>query len=178
MICDDKDNFLGFNPIKKGALSYIKVADSENELLGLTLLIMKWRKREFRSIFNAFLGALILLGSVSVEGQEYDDMYFSSSDRQTASTKSELLDESAPLATTKYSAQGDYVYSENSYSARTVNPEYIARYSGGETVSAQQPQSEYGSDDYYVAEETELVDPAEAYAQKIYGSSSNSCHGF
>ena len=110
-----------------------------------------------------------MLGGVGVEGQEYDDMYFSSSDRQKVSSKTKLSDQSTPLASTKYSAQGDYVYSEDSYSARTVNPEYIARYSGSETVSAEQPQTEYGSDDYYVAEETELVDPAEAYAQKIYG---------
>lgn len=92
----------------------------------------------------------LLIGSVSGQQIEYDDMYFNSKDREKLKAS-----KAADLALAKTGEQKNYSYSErergkntnptDSYSARNVNPEYASRenyrVTGEET-------SEYYDDEY------------------------------
>ena len=84
------------------------------------------------------LGVKLALVSVFVStqvlyAQEYDDMYFSSKDRMQVKYANESAEFSEPSSKqlsnelNTSNIQNEYEYSD-SYSARNVNPEYIARY--------------------------------------------------
>ncbi len=75
-------------------------------------------------------------------GQEYDDMYFTKSDRKTAKVeakKSNASEVSAP-------AYKEAVATTENVSSKNINPEYIARYKETESNDA----SAYGHQDYFV----------------------------
>lgn len=90
--------------------------------------------------------SLILIFS-SANAQEYDDMYFSKSDRKTIKVEKTNINTNTP----------DYkevTKSTETYSAKNINPEYIARYKSTESneVNEQQAQKDdaYSSQDYFV----------------------------
>lgn len=112
--------------------------------------------KAFKSI--KLLTLLISLLSItvifsSVNAQEYDDMYFSKSDRKTVK-----VDKAAVLSNNdKNNSSASYkeiTKSTETYSAKNVNPEYIARYKSTESneVNEQtvQKNDSYNSKDYFV----------------------------
>ena len=98
--------------------------------------------------FTLSLSLIYLSGVFSVVvAQEYDDMYFNKSDRK--SVKVEKV-----VAVSDKGITSDYkkiTESTEAYSAKNVNPEYIARYKSTE-ASEQTSASEesYGNKDYFV----------------------------
>ncbi|HLF35343.1 MAG TPA: hypothetical protein VI583_13955, partial [Cyclobacteriaceae bacterium] len=85
-----------------------------------------------------------------VFAQEYDDMYFSHSDRKleikkatTVAKNTEVTDESTEKKPEQYGAI------EDNYSAKNINPEYIARYRDAKDASE---ESTTADDSYYVEE--------------------------
>ena len=88
----------------------------------------------------------------SVKAQEYDDMYFNKSDRKSVKVEKATVlsgDNNNNSATYKEISK-----STETYSAKNVNPEYIARYKSTEAneVSDQMvaKNDSYSSDDYFV----------------------------
>lgn len=94
----------------------------------------------------------------SVNAQEYDDMYFSKSDRKTV--KVEKLNKNKSSNTANYK---EVTKSTETFSAKNVNPEYIARYKSTESNEVKeqeiQKNDEYSSQDYFVEDydDTEYV---------------------
>jgi len=85
---------------------------------------------------------------------EYDNMYYGSKDRQTESYKkvnfneySNYRDDSNPTR-----ISGNETLSQDSYSAKTINPDYISKYNTDpkDLKKAQVDSSEYGEGEYYV----------------------------
>lgn len=86
---------------------------------------------------------ILALGFSSVYAQEYDDMYFSSKDRKQVKHVDESKAVSQDLNEVKQITQNP---SEN-FSARTVNPEYIAKY---QASSQENATAEFADDEYFV----------------------------
>ena len=100
------------------------------------------------------LAAAGLLSACATTGQvaqttEYDDLYFTASDRNTV----EFTKLNDPKKA-EYQ-RGSYVFDQQSISSKNVNPEYIARYNNaGNQRNLQQQQEEESTlnDEYYVEE--------------------------
>ncbi len=114
--------------------------------------------KNLKPLFSLLLG-LIVLSSCSknnlAQNSEWDDMYFSSIDREqlTASSK-EFYAENFNKDYTK-SLQSDQAidYSDINYSSKTVNPEYIAKYTSDNIDQVAEESSDYYSNvtsDLYV----------------------------
>ena len=101
--------------------------------------------------FLSFLMGLAGMSDLLGQGKEYDDMYFSSKDRAfgKATAAAATSSVAAPQVST---TPWEYTYSEDSYSARTVNPEYIARYKEESSdIEQEAPIADtYSSQDYFV----------------------------
>jgi hypothetical protein len=97
------------------------------------------------------LSLLILFAATAlnaVKAQEYDDLYFNGSDRKTVKIDKALLK----------SQQNDVVSSSDykeisgtteNFSAKNVNPEYIARYKSSDQNEANE-SSAYSGEDYFI----------------------------
>ena len=97
------------------------------------------------------LAAIGLLGSCATSDQfaqtsEYDDLYFTASDRNTV----EFTKLNDPKKA-EYQ-RGSYVYDQQSFSSKNVNPEYIARYNNSGNQQNLQQEENAQSDEYYVEE--------------------------
>lgn len=89
-----------------------------------------------------FLGFFITGISFQAIGQEYDDMYFTKSDRKTAKIETKKSTTSEVSAPTYKEATS----TTESVSSKNINPEYIARYKESETSD----ESAYSDQDYFV----------------------------
>ncbi len=88
------------------------------------------------------LGFFISAINIQAIGQEYDDMYFTKSDRKTVKVeakKSNASEVSAP-------SYKEAVATTENVSSKNINPEYIARYKETESNEA----SAYSDQDYFV----------------------------
>lgn len=89
----------------------------------------------------------------SVYAQEYDDMYFSKSDRKTVKVEKTtvLSKENKNHNNTNYKTISE---TTETYSAKNVNPEYIARYKSSESNETNDQSvnndDSYSSQDYFV----------------------------
>jgi hypothetical protein len=98
------------------------------------------------------LASVGLLSACATTGQvaqttEYDDLYFTASDRNTV----EFTKLNDPKKA-EYQ-QGSYVFDQQSFSSKNVNPEYIARYNNaGNQQNLQQEEGNALNDEYYVEE--------------------------
>lgn len=99
------------------------------------------------SIFTRILTLLVISGTAwscsqnqYAQSSEYDDMYFTASDRTTV----------LPLENALVVKQDDkkYQYEADSYSARTVNPDYVSKYNVAETESSENSGEEYFVEGY------------------------------
>jgi hypothetical protein len=102
------------------------------------------------TLFAGLLGILVSFSTVNA--QEYDDLYFNKSDRKTVKSESKatLAKDAKSLSGTDYNQA---TKSTEVYSAKNVNPEYVARYKSSESNEVREntiPDSEYGSDDYFI----------------------------
>ncbi len=92
--------------------------------------------------------AILLLWSCMPEQyasvNEYDDIYFSSADMREVNYAS-LVENNEPQNFSSYHNNAENVQMEN-FSAKNVNPDYIARYANQSSTNIEN----YGSDDYYV----------------------------
>jgi hypothetical protein len=95
------------------------------------------------------LAGLTLMSACATSDQfaqtsEYDDLYFTASDRNTV--------EFTKLNDPKKAdyQQGSYVFDQQSYSSKNVNPEYIAKYNAGNQLN--QEESVAQNEEYYVEE--------------------------
>jgi len=77
---------------------------------------------------------------------EYDDLYFSASDRTTV----EFTKLNDPKKA-EYQ-RGSYVYEEQSFSSKNVNPEYVARYNNAGNEQSLPQDDNALNDEYYVEE--------------------------
>ena len=107
------------------------------------------RSNKFYSSLFSLLGLLIIFSSVSA--QEYDDMYFNKTDRKKIKTENNKVN----AQQIKSAEDIDYSQATQStelYSAKNVNPEYIARYKATETNEVPEVKSkdEYSSGDYFI----------------------------
>lgn len=95
----------------------------------------------------SFLSIMLIFSSVNA--QEYDDMYFSKSDRKTVKVEKSSKKQNSNTANYK-----EVTKSTETYSAKNVNPEYIARYKSSESNEVNellvQKDDAYSSDDYFV----------------------------
>jgi len=104
---------------------------------------------KFSSSLLSLLSLLLIFSSVNA--QEYDDMYFNKSDRKKIKTENKRV----VAQEIKTSDEIDYSSATKStelYSAKNVNPEYIARYKATESneVTEVKPEKEYNSGDYFI----------------------------
>ncbi|MCK5699970.1 MAG: hypothetical protein KAI29_02420, partial [Cyclobacteriaceae bacterium] len=128
--------------------------------LSLTQSSIEFKERKVMKALKSikFLTLLISLLSItviysSVNAQEYDDMYFSKSDRKTVK-----VDKTAVISNNnKNNTNANYkeiTKSTETFSAKNVNPEYIARYKSTESNQAKeqtaQENDSYSSKDYFV----------------------------
>jgi len=103
--------------------------------------------------------ALVLFASCSkndfAQKTEYDDMYFSSADRDklTASTKEFYTENFNDTYVESLNSEKAVDYSDINYSSKTINPEYIAKYTSDNLDQDVSDEStEYYSDDLANAE--------------------------
>ncbi|MFP4095522.1 MAG: hypothetical protein ACLFUB_13625 [Cyclobacteriaceae bacterium] len=97
------------------------------------------------------LAAAGLLSSCASTGQlasngEYDDLYFTASDRNTV----EFVKLNEPQRADY--EQGSYVFDQQSYSSKNVNPEYVAKYSNSNNVQSSVDNAPAQDQEYYVEE--------------------------
>jgi hypothetical protein len=108
----------------------------------------KIRNIQISSILVGLVGVLVAFSSV--HAQEYDDMYFNKSDRKTIKSEKKAL-VSADLKSSGTANYNQATKSTEIYSAKNVNPEYIARYKATESNEAQEGNnSNYKSSDYFI----------------------------
>lgn len=115
----------------------------------------KIRNIKLSSIFAGLVG--ISVACTSVYAQEYDDMYFNKSDRKTIKTQNKAL-LSTDLKTSGSTNYTQATKSTEVYSAKNVNPEYIARYKATESNEVQDrntPNKNYNSSDYFIEDYNE-----------------------
>ena len=110
--------------------------------------------KELKSIkvYSMFAGLLSLaVVFSSANAQEYDDMYFNKSDRKTVKAENKTASkESKNLNNADYNSLTE---STEVYSAKNVNPEYIARYKATESNEVQEEvvrNGNYNSNDYFI----------------------------
>jgi hypothetical protein len=125
-------------------------------------------RRKIKLLSLAVMIIMIASANVSFSQDEYDDMYFNSADRKEVKFNENAVKPSAvsskadSKAMAKNTTNTDVInpaYSpteygdlEESYSARTVNPEYIERYKDnpkGTTGTAEVAEGDSYYDDYY-----------------------------
>ncbi len=125
-------------------------------------------RRKIKLLSLAIIILMIASANVSFSQDEYDDMYFNPADRKEVKFNENLVKPSAAASKTdtkaiaKNTASTDVInptYSpteygdlEESYSAKTVNPEYIERYKDNPKESAGTTEIAEGDsyyDDYY-----------------------------
>ncbi len=116
--------------------------------------------------FSGLFITLIILSSCSknnvAQKSEWDDMYFSSVDRENlAASNKEFYDQNfnetyqEPLNSDQASE-----YSDVNYSSKTVNPEYIAKYtSNSPEDSDPEVSTEYFDENYNKSDESEEIIP-------------------
>lgn len=101
------------------------------------------------SVFAGLLSLVVIFSSANA--QEYDDMYFNKSDRKTVKVENKTLSkENKNLSNSDYNKLTE---STEVYSAKNVNPEYIARYKATESNQVQDQvvrNGEYNSGDYFI----------------------------
>ena len=104
---------------------------------------------KFSSAILNLLSLLLIFSSVNA--QEYDDMYFNKSDRKKIKT------ENKQVAAQEIKTSDEINYSQATkstelYSAKNVNPEYIARYKATQSneVSEVKSEKDYSSGDYFI----------------------------
>ena len=106
------------------------------------------------NFFSLTLGVVCLSVIVTPTiAQEYDDMYFNKSDRKTVKVEkvasTTTLDKNNNASNYKKISE-----STETYSAKNVNPEYIARYKSTESNEVNEQlkneNKSYASDDYFV----------------------------
>ena len=98
-----------------------------------------------------FMLSFLVLSHSTGWAQEYDDLYFNSSDRKKMKTESVVVaknTDDTKMQNPTYSAQSYGDETEN-YSAKHVNPEYIARYKNTPKEEST-TIGENGGDSYYV----------------------------
>ncbi|MDZ7606364.1 MAG: hypothetical protein U5K79_12435 [Cyclobacteriaceae bacterium] len=88
------------------------------------------------------LGFYLSAFSFQAMGQEYDDMYFTKSDRKTVKVEAKRTNSSEVSAPSYKEA----VSTTESVSSKNINPEYIARYKETESDD----ESAYSNQDYFV----------------------------
>ena len=125
-------------------------------------------RRKIKLLSLAVITIIIASANVSFSQDEYDDMYFNSADRKEVKFNENVnkvntgADEMDSKAMTKNTAKSDIInptYSpteygdlDESYSAKTVNPEYIERYKDnpkGTSGTAEITEGDSYYDDYY-----------------------------
>lgn len=125
-------------------------------------------RRKIKLLSLAIITIVIASANVSFSQDEYDDMYFNSADRKEVKFNENVIkvntgnSEMDNEAMAKNTAKSDVInptYSpteygdlEESYSAKTVNPEYIERYKDNPKGSAETAEVAEGDsyyDDYY-----------------------------
>ncbi len=108
------------------------------------------RSIKLSPLFAGFLGIMVMF--TTANAQEYDDMYFNKSDRKTVKV------EKATVAKTATNNYKELTESTENFSAKNVNPEYIARYKKPESTEETPPmKATYNEDDYYVEEYTDNI---------------------
>ncbi|MEP2771302.1 MAG: hypothetical protein ABJH05_04090 [Fulvivirga sp.] len=86
---------------------------------------------------------LLAIGAGSAVAQEYDDMYFSAKDRKQVKYVSDDKAVTQDLNQVSQVSQNP----AESFSSKTVNPEYIAKY---QAASQQEATAEFADDEYFV----------------------------
>jgi len=86
---------------------------------------------------------LLTIGAGSAVAQEYDDMYFSAKDRKQVKYVSDDKAVTQDLNQVSQVSQNP----AESFSSKTVNPEYIAKY---QAASQQEATAEFADDEYFV----------------------------
>ena len=101
-----------------------------------------------------FMSTLVMITAwQGVKAQENDDLYFNSSDRQTVKVDKSVLksQKNAIVSNTDYK---EISASTENFSAKNVNPEYIAKYKDieedGSAANAALENGTYSGDDYFV----------------------------
>lgn len=92
------------------------------------------------------LAALVLMGACAtsdqyVQNQEYDDLYFTAKDRNMV----EVTKLNEPNKA-QYNNKGSYIFDQESYSSKNVNPDLITQYQNQENEAVE------GEGEYYVEE--------------------------
>jgi len=109
----------------------------------------KYKSNKFYSIVITILSLSIVF--VGANAQEYDDMYFNKSDRKKIKTsnKAVLATDAKTINSLDYNKA---TQTTEVYSAKNVNPEYIARYKATEAneVNDATPRNGLTSEDYFV----------------------------
>ncbi len=130
-----------------------------------------------KHIFSQFLAIIFVLGIAHVSyAQEYDDLYFTSKDRNMMK-----LPDEGPSAQLSDSQSLEESFSEEAYtddySAKNVNPEYIARYQSQSAQGEENPtygaywEPEEEQDVEYYPEEEVVAEQAPTIVNNYYGSS-------
>jgi len=88
------------------------------------------------------LGLFLAAISFQAIGQEYDDMYFTKSDRKTVKVEAKK----ASVAEVSAPTYKEAVATTENVSSKNINPEYIARYKETESANS----SSYSNQDYFV----------------------------
>jgi len=117
--------------------------------------MMKTRKLSFLLLIPA-----IFIWSCSssqyASQSEYDDLYFTASDRGSAKFTSINFNESSSFQNDAkpYKITGEEELVDENFSAKTINPEYIAKYQSDQidNNSEAEQSDEYGEEDYYTEE--------------------------
>ena len=79
--------------------------------------------------------------------QEYDDMYFSHSDRKAELKKNdEVFAKNTSVRNEPQKSTSDYGAVDENYSSKNVNPEYIARYRDSKDADSNEGDSYYVED--------------------------------
>jgi hypothetical protein len=104
-----------------------------------------------KNILSAFLliAFMVAQAPTMAQSREYDDMYFKSSDRK----KAKAAKENEMAATKKADKKQDQraLQSNDSFSARNMNPEYVSRNNAAQ-LAEEEGRNTYSEDDYFVEE--------------------------
>ena len=115
--------------------------------------------RTYKGVLTALTGIFITFGAVA---QEWDDMYFTKADRKTGFTNA-LYNESSSFAETadgpvRIDKQGQLA--DDSYSAKVINPDYIAKYKSealDEKADVEETETTYYDENYAVTAQNSTV---------------------
>jgi hypothetical protein len=112
------------------------------------------KKLTFGLVVMGLLSACATTGQIA-QTEEYDDLYFTSEDRNTVEFTKINDPEKAEYQ------RGSYVFDQQSFSSKNVNPEYISRYNNAGNQQSL-PQEDNALNDEYYVEEFEREDLREA----------------